>query len=77
MTRSTPALLLLCVFALGCPQNDDGTTDGDTDGTDFVCDPVGDQPEMNGLFNAPVGDDVEVIEKTPRHPGDPGPEDLP
>jgi hypothetical protein len=32
---------------------------------------------MGALLNAPVASDVQVIVKTPQHPGDPGPDNLP
>lgn len=79
-----PSLLALVLgFALtACPETDDGNGNGDgetgnDDGADGSCDPVGDNPEMGALLNAPVAADVEVIAKTPQHPGPAGPENLP
>ncbi len=70
----------LALALCGCPTDDDdppvgGDTDGDTDGA--VCDPAGVDPQMGMLLNAPVAEDVEVIVKTPQHPGAAGPNDLP
>ena len=45
--------------------------------TQFVCDPMGANPAMGALLNTPLETDVEVIVKTPQHPGDPGPTNLP
>ena len=42
-----------------------------------MCDPIGANPAQGNLFNAPVEADVEVIDKPPTHPGEPGPTDLP
>lgn len=67
--------LLPLMLLVGCPADDD-PTDSETDGV-VECDPVGDNPIMNGLLNEPVQADVEVITKTPQHPGDPGPDNLP
>jgi len=62
---------------VGCPASDD-PTDSETDsGPAYECDPVGDNPAMGELLNAPLDDTVEVIQKTPQHPGDPGPDGLP
>jgi hypothetical protein len=58
------------------PADTDGDTDGDTDAA-LECDPEGPNPEQAALFNAPIEDDVEVVEKVPQHPGEPGPENLP
>lgn len=68
--------LALC----GCPATDDDPTPtgGDTGMmVEFECDPVGANPEVGALLNAPLDADVEVIMKDPQHPGDPGPENLP
>lgn len=54
----------------------DDASESDTDAA-LECDPEGPNPEQAALFNAPIEDDVEVVEKTPQHPGDPGPENLP
>ncbi len=50
------------------------SSDGDVA---FVCDPVGANPGVGALLNAPLDSDVEVVVKTPQHPGNPGPLDLP
>ncbi|MBL4634800.1 MAG: hypothetical protein JKY56_13080 [Kofleriaceae bacterium] len=50
------------------------SSDGDVA---FVCDPVGANPGVGALLNAPLDSDVEVVMKTPQHPGNPGPLDLP
>ncbi len=73
MTLATPA----------CESGgDDETTAGDTDASGETegpaeCDPVGATPEVGALLNAPLEADVEVIVKTPQHPGVPGPVGLP
>ncbi len=79
--------LALAGLSLGACGDDDDTgtgtgADADTGSTidaavEYVCDPVGATPDQGELFNAPVDDDVEVIVKTPQHPGFPGPTDLP
>ena len=57
---------------------DGGATDGETDDTaGAACDPEGPNPAQAALFNAPVEADVEIVQKTPKHPGEPGPENLP
>lgn len=82
-TRLPLLLLLASATVVGCddsssPADTDGETDGqDTDDVGPACDPVGAQPEQAALFNAPLADDVEVVQKTPTHPGDPGPDALP
>ena len=45
-------------------------------GTEFVCNPASDTPQ-GMLLNAPLDPSVQVVNKTPRHPGDPGPDGLP
>ncbi len=69
------------VFAFASCGDDDGQVSFDAsnvvDASGFTCDPVGANPEMGMLLNAPVDSDVEVIVKTPQHPGDPGPANLP
>lgn len=70
----------LCLTACdgGGDADDAGATDGDTDDTaGAACDPQGPNPEQAALFNAPVEADVEIVQKTPTHPGEPGPENLP
>ena len=52
-----------------------GTGQPDAGGT-FVCDPALSTPR-GMLLNAPLDPTVQVINKTPRHPGDPGPDGLP
>ena len=73
--------------SLGLTACDGGDGDGDSADTDdssasdtesaLECDPQGPNPEQAALFNAPIEDDVEVVEKQPQHPGEPGPENLP
>lgn len=67
--------------AIGCSDDGGG---GDIDagmepdaGMEYMCDPVGANPDVGALLNAPVDDDVEVIVKQPQHPGEPGPDNLP
>ncbi len=78
--------LALAGLTLGACGDDDDTgatpqadASGDTfdGGAEYVCDPVGENPDHSALLNAPVEDDVEVIVKDPQHPGFPGPLDLP
>lgn len=59
------------------PNNtpDAGMVDADA-GTGYVCDPADDTPQ-GMLLNAPLDPSVQVINKTPVHPGDPGPDGLP
>lgn len=62
----------------GASANDAGVVaDGGVDAGGFVCDPVGANPVVGELLNAPVASDVEVIVKEPQHVGNPGPENLP
>lgn len=74
-------LLASSLSLLGC-GDDGGTGNPDAapdpgDAAGYTCDPVGPNPGMGALLNAPVDSDVEVIVKAPQHPGDPGPNDLP
>jgi hypothetical protein len=76
------ALAALLLATTACPSStssgdSDETAASDDDGSDYLCDPVGDNPTVGELLNAPLADDVEVIQKEPQHPGDPGPENLP
>jgi len=73
------AASLTLVFATCGDDDGQATFDASTtvDASGFVCDPVGANAEMGGLLNAAVDSDVEVIVKTPQHPGDPGPTNLP
>ena len=77
ITRSASLAVFLGLlgFAASC-GDDDGVTTTDAD-TEFTCDPMGDDPAMGALLNAPVDSDVTVIVKDPQHPGDPGPDNLP
>ena len=68
-------MMALFLVACGGTKSTD-TSDSSVDGDVWVCDPVGADPVMGGLLNAPLADDVEVIVKTPQHPGVPGPEGL-
>ncbi len=78
-TQWSLALAGLVLTLTGCPPDgnpsSDDSDDGDSDGA--VCDPMGADPQMGALLNAPVADDVEVIQKQPQHPGPAGPDDLP
>lgn len=83
MYKNMTALLLSGVATLFLACGDDsGKGDADAGEKDsgpeaFVCDPKGANPEMGDLMNAPLGNEVEVIEKEAQHPGDPGPLNLP
>jgi hypothetical protein len=86
-TLCVKSVLIICVAGLATACGDDDTsgsddidasmTSDDAAVGGYVCDPEGADPEMGELLNAPLEDDVEVIVKTPQHPGDPGPENLP
>jgi len=70
--------LSACGDDAGSADDAAGTgTGGGGDDAAAMCDPVGATPEVGALLNAPVAADVEVIQKTPQHPGAPGPVDLP
>jgi hypothetical protein len=76
------ALVATCVAGIAACGGDDDAPTADASVRDdasagYVCDPEGANPEMGMLLNAPLDSDVEVINKTPQHPGDPGPKDLP
>ena len=77
------AVSALLATTTACPAssdddpNADETDSGNDDGSDYVCDPMGENPDVGELLNAPLEDDVEVIIKEPQHPGDPGPDNLP
>jgi len=84
------AFVSFCLFTLSAcgddgsdlnDTNDAGGTDSQggttTGGIGYVCDPVGANPAMGQLLNAPLGSDVQVIIKQPQHPGHPGPTNLP
>jgi hypothetical protein len=75
------------VLALGAAACDDEPTDMNPDGGMMMmnndsgmqmeeCDP-NEGPAHVQLLNAPVAAGVEVIMKTPQHPGEPGPNGLP
>ncbi|MFT4628297.1 MAG: hypothetical protein ACI8PZ_006992 [Myxococcota bacterium] len=73
---------VLAIASVGLLISCGGKNGGDTSDSapvtsDFVCDPVGADPVMGGLLNAPLEADVEVVWKEPQHPGAPGPADLP
>lgn len=77
-------LLLAALSFSACGNDDDDGPSGVADAgigadaaVEYVCDPVGGNADQGGLFNAALGDDVEVIVKQPSHPGFPGPVDLP
>ena len=55
----------------------DAASTFDASVTEFVCDPMGANPAVGALLNAPLESGIEVIVKTPTHPGDPGPTNLP
>ena len=71
------------LVSLGSCSDDDAgmsgdtAADGGTGGPAGNCDPVGSTPAVGALLNAPLAADVEVIQKTPQHPGMVGPTDLP
>ncbi|MEM9459161.1 MAG: hypothetical protein AAGF11_33590 [Myxococcota bacterium] len=78
----TRTMVLAVFMALTPACNDDpAPAEGqDSDGEDSEgeqCDPEGADAQMGMLLNAPVAADVEVIVKTPQHPGPAGPRDLP
>ena len=85
MITDTPTLksaaftAVLSLSLLGCPaaQGDEETSETSGETGSPVCDPQGANPEMGELLNAPLADDVEIIVKTPQHPGEPGPDNLP
>jgi hypothetical protein len=70
-------LLLSLATACGDDSGSGADAGADQDAGAYVCDPVGNNPAQSELFNAPLAEGVEVIDKTPQHPGDPGPADLP
>ena len=77
--RSLLMMLALLGTALigGCDGDDDDTsTRRDGGVSSYVCDPATDTPR-GMLLNAPLDPEVQVIQKTPTHPGDPGPDGLP
>lgn len=83
MQMNTIKSIITCAMALaltGCPEGgkaEDADTGTDDETGGAACDPVGANPEVGGLLNAPVADDVEVIVKVPQHPGLAGPDNLP
>ncbi len=86
MTKRLSMLALCGLLSTGLTGCDDDTTEAETDAADTdagetaaddMCDPIGANPAQGNLFNAPVEADVEVIDKPPTHPGEPGPTDLP
>jgi hypothetical protein len=77
MTRFLPCTPLLLLLSCGGTQGGDTADSNPNEGHLFVCDPVGTHPAMGELLNGPLEADVEVIVKTPQHPGAPGPLDLP
>lgn len=70
------ALVLASIPSCSDDSDDEKENIG-TDAAEFECDPVGANKKMGKLLNAPVDDDVEIIVKKPKHPGSPGPLDLP
>lgn len=80
--RTAALLGALALCLVNCENDDPAASDDETGADDGsgdggVCDPVGSTPEVGALLNAPVAADVEVIQKTPQHPGLAGPTDLP
>jgi hypothetical protein len=83
--RTIKQIVVASVFAAGiavaaCGDDSGGSPDASSnvfDAAGFTCDPVGSNPAMGALLNATLEGDVEVIVKTPQHPGDPGPTNLP
>lgn len=61
------------------PTGPTGSTPGGTNtgAGGYQCDPKGMNPAMGDLLNAPLKPDVTVIKRAPKHPGNPGPKDLP
>jgi hypothetical protein len=57
-------------------DDDDSATGRDAGVSSYVCDPATATPR-GMLLNAPLDPGVQVIQKTPTHPGDPGPDGLP
>lgn len=74
-----PAFLFLAAaVASTCADPDDDDMMGDDDDDDgWECDPVGANPEMGMLLNEPLDPAVQVVQKVPQHPGNPGPLNLP
>jgi hypothetical protein len=75
------AVLMGALSLAACDGDDDGTNNPDSgvrpdSGMQAVCDPNEGPPHVQ-LLNAPLAQGVEVVKKTPRHPGEPGPEGLP
>ncbi|GEM_PF-2651136 len=72
-------VLLSLVYVAACDKDPESTgADMDTSGDGSpLCDPVGENAEVGGLLNAPLGDHVQVVHKVPQHPGAPGPKGLP
>lgn len=81
MKCKTWPLALLLSLTMACGDDDSSAdTDAGTEqdaGSGYICDPVGSNPDQSALFNAPLDEGVEIIEKVPQHPGDPGPTGLP
>lgn len=69
--------LVACVACGGDDDDPMGDPPDADPGSTYTCDPMGSNPAMGELLNAPVDSDVTVVMKTPQHPGDPGPEGLP
>lgn len=75
----TTTTLLLSLFFFSCDDDSNVVVEPNQpgDGTEFTCDPVGANPDLGEIVNTPLEEGVEVIVKTPTHPGNPGPENLP
>lgn len=72
------AALGVPLLLAGCPESETPEeSTGETDDAAEECDPAGPLPEVGALYNAPLAADVEVVVKTPQHPGRPGPSNLP
>ena len=76
-TRIGILALGAAALALSACGDDDNKSDGGNTPAAWSCDPVGANPAMGALLNEPVDSGVTVVNKTPNHPGDPGPLDLP
>jgi hypothetical protein len=75
------AIVAVALALSACDGDDDGSHPPDggvamDSGTPPVCDPNA-GPAHERLSNAAVAPGVDVVKKTPRHPGAPGPSGLP
>lgn len=68
-------LSLILLMACGGGSSSDAGVSNDAGVP--VCDPTTNPEAQGRLLNAPLAAEVEVIQKTPQHPGPPGPNNLP